>query len=98
MQKSIDIFIFKIKIESSTLFKFPTELVLKKLGDNKWTYITGTCTTVVFIMHRGHGCECRIYAQLVVMYLFIGIKYLRGGGGRCECMRVEEDIVKVVSR
>ena len=36
--------------------------------------------TVLSITHSEHGCECGIYARLVVIYLHIVNKFYYGGG------------------
>ena len=39
--------------------------------------------TIVSIIHRGYGCECGIYVQLIIIDMYLVTKFLCGGGGRC---------------
>ena len=62
-----------------------------QLADQNRAYVLGSSRnlfrilrnipTVVGITRRGHGCECRIYARLIVIDLCIGTKSCCGRGG-----------------
>ena len=49
--------------------------------------------TVFSITHRGDGCECRIYAWLIVIGVSIYTKDCRGGGGRYGGVQVGPKVI-----
>ena len=53
-------------------------------------------TTVVGIMHRGSGWECRMYAQLIAINISIYTKKICVGGGWWERMIWQKDVIKVI--
>ena len=51
---------------------------------------------VFVIIHRWHGCECKIYAQLIVIDLCIYNRNFCGGGRWCKRIIWREDVIKVI--
>ena len=53
-------------------------------------------TTFFGITCRGRGCECIIYAQLILINLHIVTKFLCGRGDKIEYNWEEEDMIEVI--